>query len=234
MHTTTNYRHIPPGSEPNSTACGRNALAWLPKSEDQRAVTSDTGSLEAEDRVLGEQMMTFGGTPDDAALLIDYSRAHSRTDVLSMSFDQLHSAVLADEGVKNVGAAVVTSFGPHIAQTEGLNPRGAWRRVKEFASSAIDAYNQSWLSSEVGAVGPRVRNRPGASVKPLKPIVLGETMDTRVEPVADASNGQTFQPRSRSADRNVWNRNQRRWIRSTIQAGRQTRCRHRSGSLRSK
>ena len=188
----------------------------------QRAVTSDTGLLEAEDNILTTQMMTFGGTPDNAALYIDYARANGRADVLSMSLEQIHAGVVADEGVRNVGAAVVGAFGPHLAQTEGINFSGAWRRTKQFVSDAIDAYNESIFSSEVGAVGPSVRNRPRvASLKPLKPVVLGETMDTRVEPVAETLNGHTFQPRSKSTDPNVWKYNQRRWIRSQIQSGRQ-------------
>jgi RHS repeat-associated protein len=129
----------------------------------QRARTSDTGLLESEDNLLAQRMMTFGGTPDNAALLIDYARAHGRTDVLSMSFEQLHGAVMADEGVKNIGAAVVTAFGPHIAQTEGISFGGAWKRVKQFAGDAIEVYTESVFSSEAGAVGPSVLNKAKAA-----------------------------------------------------------------------
>ncbi|MBV9186747.1 MAG: Ig-like domain-containing protein [Acidobacteria bacterium] len=151
----------------------------------QRAVTSDTGVLDSEDNYLATQMMTFGGTPDNAALFFDYARAHGKTDVLSMSFEQIHAGVVADEGVRNIGAAVVGAFGPHIAQTEGVNFSGAWRRTKQFVNDAIDAYGESIFSSEVGAVGSGVRNVPrrARSLRKLPPLTgsVGGAFDVVLE-----------------------------------------------------
>lgn len=54
-----------------------------------------------------------------------------------------------------------------------------------------------------------------------KPRVLGETMATRVEPVAAALGAHTFQPRSNSSLESIWKRNQRQWIRRQIQYNRE-------------
>jgi RHS repeat-associated protein len=65
-------------------------------------------------------------------------------------------------------------------------------------------------------------------LKPLKPVVLGETMSTRVCPVAEAMGAHTFSPRSRfkpaidgqDACDKAWEKNQRRWMRDQIASGR--------------
>ncbi|GEM_PF-6107935 len=57
-----------------------------------------------------------------------------------------------------------------------------------------------------------------ACEKPLKPIVLGETMSRRVEPVAKKLGAHTFNPRSKNPAR--WKPNQRQWIRRQIKSGR--------------
>jgi RHS repeat-associated protein len=51
------------------------------------------------------------------------------------------------------------------------------------------------------------------------PIVLGETMEDRVRPVAARIGAHTFNPRSTNPSR--WMINQRRWIRAQIRSGRQ-------------
>ncbi len=50
------------------------------------------------------------------------------------------------------------------------------------------------------------------------PIVLGESMKARVEPVADKIGAATFQPRSKNPAR--WKPNQKRWIREQIKSER--------------
>jgi len=54
--------------------------------------------------------------------------------------------------------------------------------------------------------------------KERRPIVLGETMKTRVEPVASVLGAATFQPRSKNPLR--WRPNQARWIGEQIRSGR--------------
>jgi RHS repeat-associated protein len=56
------------------------------------------------------------------------------------------------------------------------------------------------------------------SAAPKKPIVLGETMSTRVDPVARLLDAHTFQPRSKNPAR--WKINQKRWIREQIKSDR--------------
>jgi RHS repeat-associated protein len=66
-------------------------------------------------------------------------------------------------------------------------------------------------------------------LRPLKPVVLGETMKTRVSPVGEAMGAHTFSPRSRftpsvdgqDACNKAWEKNQRRWMRDQIRSGRE-------------
>ena len=53
-----------------------------------------------------------------------------------------------------------------------------------------------------------------------KPVVIGETMKTRVNPVAEKLGADTFKPRSQSELKQVWFRNQRQWIQRQIRSGR--------------
>jgi RHS repeat-associated protein len=57
-----------------------------------------------------------------------------------------------------------------------------------------------------------------APVCPKKPIVLGETMPKRVNPVAQKLEAHTFNPRSNNPAK--WKANQKRWINDQIKSGR--------------
>ncbi|MBI1923335.1 hypothetical protein HYR99_03690 [Candidatus Poribacteria bacterium] len=52
----------------------------------------------------------------------------------------------------------------------------------------------------------------------LKPVVLGETMSTRVKPVAEKLGAHIFEPRSRREE--FFLQNQKRWIQRQIRSGR--------------
>jgi RHS repeat-associated protein len=206
------------GSQLDALSKTRRALAA--QIRQQRRLTSDTGLLEAEDRIAATRMLIFGGNVEDAALFFDAARARGKTSVLSMTFEEIHARVAADQGVKTFASGIVTAFGPHAPQIRRGNHGRMLGRAKRILGDALDAYDNSWISSEVGAIGRRIRHRPRAASRHAKPIVLGETMDTRVEPVAASINAHTFQPRSKSVDPAVWKANQRRWIRSQISSGR--------------
>ncbi len=60
---------------------------------------------------------------------------------------------------------------------------------------------------------------PKTATPERTPIILGETMPTRVNPVAKKIGAGTFKPRSSNRDR--WKPNQRRWIRRQIRDRRQ-------------
>jgi RHS repeat-associated protein len=121
----------------------------------------DTGLLEAEDRILATQMMTFGGSPESAGMYFDAARAFGKKNALSMSPEQIHQELLSDEAVRFAPVIIGGVMAPHLAGVEerqGISLRGIWNRTSEFIGEAIDAYNESRWSSETGAIGTNVEN----------------------------------------------------------------------------
>jgi hypothetical protein len=122
------------------------------------ATSNDVGLIVADLNILERQRLMFGGSVDNTATYIAFARARGDVRVLTLSFEQIHAEVVSDEAVRAVGAAVVGGFMPHAPAVRQSLGRGSTRIAK--------AYGNSILSSERGAVGPHVTNRPRSAVTP--------------------------------------------------------------------
>jgi hypothetical protein len=119
------------------------------------ATNSDVGLILADINIIERNRLMFGGSVEGAASFIEYARFKGNASVLRMSYEDIYAAVVGDEAVRGVGAAVVGAFMPRAP--------AARQSLQRNTARIASAYNNSILSSETGAAGPRVVNQSKAA-----------------------------------------------------------------------